>query len=195
MLAGTRQRVGVLLGLMLVLAGNLSCSGGSTGAAPTEAIERVPLSARQERQQVVQGSGEVPEVLAVGERPTDVERAEVVELMTRFRARRDTFDLSLLEAYVIAHPSSPYTPSLYFLLGLSARDMARYQETLSFLEAAWTRFRAARTPMARAQADRVVAELAVMYAQLGRRETLQTMFRALAMRPPLGAAAERLNHA
>ena len=195
MLAGTRQRVGVLLGLMLVLAGNLSCSGGSTGAAPTEAIERVPLSARQERQQVVQGSGEVPEVLAVGERPTDAERAEVAELMTRFRARHDTFDLSLLEAYVTTHPFSPYTPSLYFLLGLSARDMARYQETLSFLEAAWTRFRAARTPMARAQADRVVAELAVMYAQLGRRETLQTMFRALAMRPPLGAAAERLNHA
>lgn len=109
-MACTRQMAGVLLGLMLVLAGNLSCSGGSTGAAPAETIERMPLSDRQERQQVVQGSGEVPEVLAVGERPTDAERAEVTELMTRFRARPTTFDLSLLEAYVTAHPTSPYTP-------------------------------------------------------------------------------------
>gem|GEM_PF-2795309 len=143
----------------------------------------------------MQGIPHSHSVVAVGREPTEAERAEVTVLVARYRARRDSFDLSLIEDYAEAHPDSPYAPSLHFAIGLAAREMARYQDTLSHLEAAWRRFEGARSNLARAQADRVIAELAVMHAQLGHRETLRTLFASLRTRPPLGVSAERINHA
>jgi len=134
-------------------------------------------------------------VVAVGQQPTEAERAEVTALIERYQTRRDTYDLSLLENYVTAHPDSPYAPSLHYAIALAAREMARYQDTFTHLEAAWSRFESARSTLARDQADRVVAELAVMHAQLGHREALRPLFASLRTRPPFGASAERLNHA
>ncbi len=172
-----------------------SCSSRVNGGAPHGGHDAVPLTGARERHWVVPNVPNSRVVVAVGQEPTEAERAEVTALIGQYQHRRDTFDLSLLENYVTAHPDSPYAPSLHFAIALAAREMARYQDTFTHLDAAWRRFESARSMLARAQADEVITELAVMHAQLGHREALRPLFASLRTRPPLGGSAERLAHA
>lgn len=185
-----------LFWLLVALSGTVGCSSGTTTSSPARGADsRSPLRNARERHWMVQGVPHAHVLVAVGAEPSEAERAEVTALVARHQTRRDTFDLSLLEDYVEAHPDSPYAPSLHFAIGLATREMARYQDTLTHLDAAWRSFKGAQSTLAREQADRVIAELAVMHAQLGHRETLRTLFASLRTRPPLGVSAERINHA
>ncbi len=124
-----------VLWLSVVIAGALTCSPRPIEGTPPGAPGAETLTSAHERHWMVLDVPHSHVAVALGREPSEAERTEVAALVERYRTRRDTFDLSLLEDYVAAHPDSPYAPSLHFAIALAAREMARYQDTFTHLEA------------------------------------------------------------
>lgn len=116
----------------------------------------------------------------------DLSRAIRIDL-----ARHNRFNTDALDEFIATHPTSPWRASLLVNLGILYRAIGRYQRALDVWEEAWSITRTAEGPDARDLGDRAVSELALLNAQVGRKERLDSLAPILRDRPPLGPAAER----
>lgn len=100
-----------------------------------------------------------------------------------------------LEAYLAAHPGSPWTLALQTNLGFGYYADGYYSKALSAWQQAWDAGKGATGLEAKRLADRALGELARMHARLGHATELSTLLGTVGSRPIEGAATEFLTGA
>lgn len=100
-----------------------------------------------------------------------------------------------IEAFLAAHPTSPWRPSLLSNLGMAYRRTGYFSRALRAWEQAWELAKADSTAPGRAVADRTLGELAQLYARLGRYDSLRSLFAEIEDRPVGGPAGQLLQGA
>ncbi len=98
--------------------------------------------------------------------------------------------LAPFERYVVAHPSSGWTPSIYLNLGLAYYRFGYFTKAMGAWRAAWEGGKGATEPMAKALVDRAVGELAQMHARVGHSRELEGLFSEIGDRAITGPATE-----
>jgi YD repeat-containing protein len=104
-------------------------------------------------------------------------------------------DLSALEQFVASHADSPWTPSLMFDLGMEYYKTGWYSKALAAWAQAWPLLQPATDPPAKALADRVAGELALMYGRVGRMPELSALLDSIKGRAIMGSAEEKISGA
>ena len=97
-----------------------------------------------------------------------------------------------LEAYLAAHPGSPWTLALQTNLGKGYYQSGYYSRALSAWQQAWDAGKGATTPEAKRLADRALGELARMQARIGRVKDIDPLLAQASSRSIEGAATEYL---
>jgi RHS repeat-associated protein len=104
-------------------------------------------------------------------------------------------DLSLLETFLHENPDSVWRASLWTDMGIVYRRTGYFSKALKTWEQAWELSKNETAPMARAIANRTLAEYAELSARLGRYEILEPLFEETKDRPIGGSPAEKLHGA
>lgn len=127
---------------------------------------------------------------------TDASEDEVLLANLRLYERRSQpDDLSALASFVTDRPRSVWTPAIQTNLGYSYLHYGFFSRAIASFEQAWRRGKDATDPRAKALIDRAVAELARLYASLGKNEELTVLFEEIGSRPIVGSATEGLQTA
>jgi RHS repeat-associated protein len=134
-------------------------------------------------------------LVPTGSVPSVGENRQIADALRQHVQRPVADDFSTLEEYVAAHPDSPWTPSLLFDLGMEYYRTGRYSKALESWQEAWPRLQPATDPAAKALADRVVAELAWMYARIGRMGDLSPLLDSIKGRVLSGSAGAKISSA
>ena len=97
-----------------------------------------------------------------------------------------------LEAFLAAHPDSPWRVALLTNLGLVHYHYGYFSRAIDVWERAWQAGRTVTDPAARALVDRALGELARMHARLGHADRLAELFDEVGERAVTGPATEAL---
>lgn len=100
-----------------------------------------------------------------------------------------------LEAYLAAHPGSPWTLALQTNLGFGYYADGYYSKALNAWQQAWDAGKGATGLEAKRLADRALGELARMHARLGHANELDQLFAGVGDRKVEGAATELMTGA
>jgi len=100
-----------------------------------------------------------------------------------------------LEAFLEAHPVSPWRASLLTSLGLVYRRTGYYSRALLAWEEAWALAKGETEPKGQAVGDRAAGELATLNARLGRVEPLEALLDEVSHRSMHGSAAQKIAQA
>ena len=156
---------------------------------PSAPLPEVPTDAQ------LYGASPFEEPLAaVGHGSPAENRALATALREWAAATPDRRD-AVLDAWMGAHPGSPWRSSLLVNLGIRDARAARFGRALRELDEAWTLTRADATVHGVEIADRAVSELVDLRVRLGQTDEVEPLFEALLHRPARGASAEKVNWA
>ena len=134
-----------------------------------------------------------PEPLVpIGGQPTAAENAALVAALRSYAQRSGPDDFSSLTDFLNRHPGSPWAASLLTDLGLEYYNTAHYSLALEAWAKGWELGQKATDARGVAVADRAVAELAYMYARLGRMTQLDALLTSLNGHRLVGPAAEKI---
>lgn len=97
-----------------------------------------------------------------------------------------------LEAFLAAHPDSPWRVALLTNLGLVHYHYGYFSRAIDAWEQAWQAGGTVNDPAARALVDRALGELARMHARLGHADRLAELFDEVGERAVTGPATEAL---
>jgi RHS repeat-associated protein len=99
-------------------------------------------------------------------------------------------DYSAFTDFISEHPDSSWGASIQLNLGLRYFAAAKFSDALASYDAAWQKAKSVADPKGKLVADRALAELLQLYARLGRRETLETVFAEIGSRTFTGRVTE-----
>lgn len=128
-------------------------------------------------------------LVPMGGEVVEGENAALAVALNLFQQRVDPEDISMLQAYLAAHPASRWNASLLLNLGLQCYEWGYLSLALQHLEGAWQIAAPESDSARRAIADRAVGELLVLNARLGRREEAEQLLLDIAERPLEGSVA------
>ncbi len=129
-------------------------------------------------------------LIPVGSDPTAAENAALSTALQEYTQRPDRDDFSSVTAFLTAHPRSPWALPLMLNLGLAYFHSGHYSKALGVWEDAWDLAKLVTARAAQPLTDRIVGELAYMYARLGRKDDLQILLDSLADHVFSGPATE-----
>lgn len=164
--------------------------------APTLATARPTFSATPTDAEFFQSRLFSEPLLPVGAPTRPDENRALARALTAFREHSQDSEAAFgdtvqpVEAFLAKNPSSPWRASLLTNLGMAYRRTGYFSRALRAWEEAWNLAKADDTMSGRAVADRALAELAQLYARLGRYESLRALFAEIEGRNVRGSAAE-----
>jgi RHS repeat-associated protein len=97
-----------------------------------------------------------------------------------------------LEDFLARHPASPWRVAVLTNMSIVARRSGYFSKTLRFAEEAWSAGKDSEDPRTRALADRALAEMAELWARLGRVDELEGLLKDVEHRDFVGSVAERM---
>lgn len=128
-------------------------------------------------------------------RTTDSENRALARQLMRYIENGGGEALAPFDAFLTAHPASPWRASLLVNLGLVHRRRGHISRALGAWEESWNLSKGAADPSARAVADRALGEYAGLLGRLGREETLGALLADTEGRVIGGSAAEKVSTA
>lgn len=112
-----------------------------------------------------------------------------------YNSRKTPDDATALESFIAQNPRSPWTPGLRVTYGVRLYHQGRFSEALDAFEKSWNALKDSQVPEVREASVTAAAELASLYARLGRVEDLRTVIKELEGRPISGANTEKIRMA
>jgi hypothetical protein len=103
------------------------------------------------------------------ETPADADCTLILAALSAFDQRAISDDFAVLEQFVSANPTSPWKASVQLNLGLLYYRTGYFSRAIESYVAVWSACQFAVTAHGQTIASRAVAELAVMYARVGRK--------------------------
>lgn len=134
-------------------------------------------------------------LVPLGGKPTQEENWDLVRAIDAYQRGQDSEKVEPFLAFLMAHPASPWRAALLADIGIAYQQTGHYSKSIQALNEAWMLLRTEVGPDARPMGDRVVAELAELYARIGNARGLKALLDGVSNRPILGSAADRLAHA
>lgn len=131
-------------------------------------------------------------LVPLGPEPTPAENADFAAALIEYAGCGSPDDFSALEAFLDAHPASPWYGALLTNLGLICYRRGHYSRALQAWRGAWAVARKVTDPGQKPLADRAVGELAYMLARLGRVSELQALLHAVQRRTFSGPSTEKI---
>lgn len=123
------------------------------------------------------------------------EETALSEALKEHEARSRPEDATALEAFISSRPESPWTPGLRVTCGRQLYHQGRFSEALDQFEKSWAALKDSTDPVIREASVSAAAELASLYARLGRREELHTLLKEIEGRPVSGENTEKIRMA
>jgi RHS repeat-associated protein len=123
------------------------------------------------------------------------EEEKLAAALKAFSARKNPHDASALETFLSENPASPWTPALRVTCGSRMYYQGRFSEALECFEKAWHALKDSEDPAVRAASVSAAAELAGLYARLGRMEELRNVLKEVEGRPISGPDTEKFRMA
>ncbi len=123
------------------------------------------------------------------------EEAKLAATLKDYVSREDPDDASALEIYISENPSGSWTPGLRVTYGVRLYHQGRFSEALDCFEKAWIKLKDSRDPKIREVSVSAAAELASLYARLGRMEELRTVLKEVDGMQVSGANTEKIRMA
>jgi RHS repeat-associated protein len=120
------------------------------------------------------------------------ENRELTRQLERYLKNGAGESLEPFDAFLAAHPSSPWKASLLVNTGLVHRRTGRFWRALDNWKTAWLLSRESTDPMVRSVADRALGEYADTLARLGRAKALEALLAEVRSRKIGGSAAEKI---
>jgi RHS repeat-associated protein len=134
-------------------------------------------------------------LVPIGGEPTASENAALAEALVGYAKRTGPDDFSGLTGFLQQHPKSPWAAALLTGLGLEYYNTAHYSLCLDAWAKAWSYAKDVRDAKGKALMDRAAAELAYMYARLGRMIELEALLKSVDGRHFIGSAREKIGNA
>ena len=131
-------------------------------------------------------------LVPIGRATNEAENLALAEALTRYVEARD---VGVLEDYLARTPDTAWRVALLTNLGTIYRRSGYYSQALGAWQEAWRLSKRETEPLARATAERALAELAQLWARLGRYESLEALWDEIEGRDVRGPAAELLQGA
>ncbi|MGA2247770.1 MAG: cysteine peptidase family C39 domain-containing protein, partial [Verrucomicrobiota bacterium] len=131
-------------------------------------------------------------MVPVGGTPSSAENIDLAASLTGYAHRSGPDDFGSLTTFLDAHPDSPWSTALLTDLGLEYYNTAHYSLALDAWHKAWESGQQAGDARGVALTDRAGAELALMYARLGRMPELEAFLTSVDNRGFVGPATEKL---
>lgn len=120
---------------------------------------------------------------------------ELAATLKAYGSRKNPDDATALETYISRNPSSPWTPGLRVTYGARLYHQGRFSEALDCFEKAWSALKDSEDTKVREASVSAAAELASLYARLGRMEELRAVLKEVESRPVSGANTEKIRMA
>jgi hypothetical protein len=115
--------------------------------------------------------------------------------LKQYLTRSDSDKSSALRTFLEANPGNPWTHGLRVTLGMHCYREGRFSEALQQFETAWNTLKTSPEAKIREASVFAAAELAGLYARLGRAEELRRLLQEVKGRPVSGSATEKLRMA
>ena len=131
-------------------------------------------------------------LVPIGGAPSAVENADLAVALVGYAHRAAPDDFASLTGFLDQHPDSPWAAALLTDLGLEYYNTAHYSLALDAWQKAWNLGQNASDAKGVAIADRAIAELALMYARLGRMTELEALLKSVQGRPFIGPALGKI---
>lgn len=123
------------------------------------------------------------------------ENEQLSAALKAYGSRTNPDDATALEAYINRNPSGSWTPGLRVTYGRRLYHQGRFSEALDCFEKAWSALKISEDPEVREASVSAAAELASLYARLGRMEELRAVLKEVEGRPVSGVNTEKIRMA
>ena len=127
--------------------------------------------------------------------PTEAENQALLQGLSKFAARSERDDFSGLTKFLTEHPDSVWAVALLMNLGMEYYNTGYYSRAITAWQRAWQLGKNEADEGPKALAERAGAELAFLFARLGRMNELRELLRELNSHALRGTTAERVNGA
>lgn len=127
--------------------------------------------------------------------PTEAENQALLQGLSKFAARSERDDFSGLTKFLTEHPDSVWAVALLTNLGMEYYNTGYYSRAITAWQRAWQLGKNEADEGPKALAERAGAELAFLFARLGRMNELRELLRELNSHALRGTTAERVNGA
>jgi len=134
-------------------------------------------------------------LLAVGGAPTAAENGDLASAITHYLTAGVPDGTAEFEAFVLAHPDSPWRASLLTDLGLVWRRTGHFSKAYRAWDTAWELAKENADGPGRAVGDRALGERMELLSRLGRRDALADAFTEIANRNVRGSASAKVSSA
>jgi RHS repeat-associated protein len=131
-------------------------------------------------------------LIPMGAEPTPQENADFAAALVDYAECGGPDDFSALEAFLDAHPGSPWNGALLTNLGLVYYRRGHYSRALQAWKNAFPVTMAVTDPAQKPLAGRAVGELAYMLAKVGRMSELDALLQSVEDRAFCGPAAQKI---
>ncbi|MEZ0191977.1 RHS repeat-associated core domain-containing protein [Ralstonia solanacearum] len=123
--------------------------------------------------------------------PSSAEEQQALwQALEQYRASGSAEHIAPLQAFLDAHPDSPWGLALRTNLGLTYYQLGYFSRAIDAWESAWRESRALSQPQAKRLADRALGELLRMHARLGHADRVEALLKESKDRPLQGPATE-----
>jgi YD repeat-containing protein len=130
-------------------------------------------------------------LMPMGAEPSAAENQALWEAVQAYQKVARSEDVSAFEAFLDAHPGSPWEASLRTQLGLTYRRTGYYSKAMHSWQRAWSLAGMSNATQAGPIGDLALANLAELYARLGRVTELEKLLTESKGRPMRGGASEK----
>ncbi len=134
-------------------------------------------------------------LVPIGGKPTAAENSDLAVALLGYAKRSGADDFSSLTGFLEKHPQSPWAAALLTGLGSEYYNTAHYSLALEAWGRAWSLAKDNTDAKGKAIGDRAAAELAYMYARLGRMTELEALLNSVDGRVFVGPATEKITGA
>lgn len=123
--------------------------------------------------------------------PSNAEEQQALwQALEQYRTSGSAEHVAVLQAFLDAHPDSPWGLALRTNLGLTYYQLGYFSRAIDAWESAWRESRALSQPQAKRLADRALGELLRMHARLGHADRVEALLKESKDRPLQGPATE-----
>lgn len=127
--------------------------------------------------------------------PSANDTSSLAQAIISFDSRSRGDDFSALESFVDSHPESSWTPAVNLNLGMLYYQSGYFSRAITAFETAWLKARLGPAVAAEMLANQAVAELAVMHARVGHKDSLATLLAEVQTRNFQGNAKVQIDRA
>lgn len=132
-------------------------------------------------------------LVPIGGQPSATDNAALAAALRGYANRSGPDDFSSLKGFLDEYPNSPWAAAVWTGLGGEYYNTAYYSLALEAWKKGWIMGQAANTANGLAVSQRALAELAWMYARLGRMSELDALITSVKGRRLMGPAAEKIS--